>query len=271
MSILDEIVAAKQQEVAAAKKQVSAAELAARAEAAAAPTRGFRRALVAHPWPAVIAELKRRSPSKGEIRPGFDPVACARAYAAGGAAALSVLTDERYFGGSLAYLAHVRDAVPLPLLRKDFTVDAYQIDESRLAGADAILLIVAALSTEQLGHFSERARALHLDVLVEVHDEEELERALACGADLVGVNNRDLRSFEVDLGTTARVASGIPAGAEVVLVAESGIGGPADVQRLGEAGAGAFLVGESLMRQPDVAQALRKLVVGSSEKEGESS
>lgn len=208
----------------------------------------------------MIAELKRRSPSKGEIRRNFDAVACAREYAAGGAAALSVLTDETFFGGHLDYLMQVRRAVPLPLLRKDFTVDAYQIDEARVAGADAILLIVSILSAEQLSDFSGRARDLGLDVLVEVHDEAELQAALAVGADLVGVNNRDLRTFEVDLETTARLARQIPSEAGALLVAESGIGGPADLEYLREAGAGAFLVGESLMREPNIADALRALL-----------
>ena len=269
MSILDEIVAVKREEVAAAKRRLPAAELARQAESAEAPVRGFRQALIDAPAPAVIAELKRRSPSKGEIRPGFEPVACARGYAAGGAAALSVLTDERYFGGCLAYLAGVREAVPLPLLRKDFTVDRYQVDESRIAGADAILLIVAALAPEQVREFSERARELLLDVLVEVHDEAELEVALASGATLVGVNNRDLRSFEVDLGTTQRLAARIPQGADVVLVAESGIGSPADVEQLQQAGAGAFLVGESLMRQSDLTLALRNLMGPSGDRQEE--
>ncbi|MFP6622384.1 MAG: indole-3-glycerol phosphate synthase TrpC [Myxococcota bacterium] len=260
MSILDEIVEVKRVEVAAAKERSAPAELAARADSIDEPTRGFRSALLRHEPPSVIAELKRRSPSKGEIRPDFDPVACAREYAAGGAAAVSILTDETYFGGHLDYLRQVREAVPLPLLRKDFTVDVYQIDEARVAGADAILLIVSALSAEQLAEFSGRARDLDLDVLVEVHDEAELQAALAVGADLVGVNNRDLRTFEVDLETTARLAGQVPSNAGVLLVAESGIEGPADLQYLAEAGAGAFLVGESLMREPDIAHALAVLL-----------
>ena len=182
---------------------------------------------------------------------------CAREYASGGAAALSVLTDETYFGGHLDYLARVREAVSLPLLRKDFTIDGYQIDEARVAGADAILLIVSILAGDQLVELSERARALGLDVLVEVKDEPELQMALEAGADLVGVNNRDLRTFEVDLGTTARLARRISSGTDLLLVSESGIEGPDDLQQLARAGAGAFLVGESLMRQPDLVDALR--------------
>ena len=260
MSILDEIVDVKRVEVARAKERIAPAELAARAASVDEPTRGFRNALSRHSYASVIAELKRRSPSKGEIRPDFDPVACAREYAAGGAAALSVLTDETYFGGHLDYLRQVRGAVPLPLLRKDFTIDAYQVDEARVAGADAILLIVSILAVEQLAEFSGRARDLDLDVLFEVHDEEELRVALAAGADLIGVNNRDLRTFEVDLETTARLARRVPSKSGVLLVAESGIEGPADLEYLAEAGAGAFLVGESLMREPDVAHALRVLL-----------
>lgn len=267
MSILDEIVSRKREEVARAKQRVPPDALAARAKAVDEPTRGFRRGLLAHEPPAVIAEIKRRSPSKGEIRAGFDPVECALAYAQGGAAALSVLTDETFFGGHLEHLARVRERVSLPLLRKDFTVDAYQIDEARVAGADAVLLIVSTVSAGQLAELSARARDLGLDVLVEVHDEAQLETALACGADLVGVNNRDLRSFEVDLGTTARLARRIPSGADVLLVAESGIGGAEDVHRLSEAGAAAFLVGESLMRQPDLAGALRALRGGPDRRE----
>lgn len=258
-SILEEIVAAKRVELARARERTSPAEMAARAEALREPTRGFRETLVRHEPPAVIAELKRRSPSKGEIRPGFDPVACARDYAAGGAACLSVLTDERYFGGHLDMLRAVREAVALPLLRKDFTIDVYQIDEARVAGADAVLLIAGILEDEALAAFARRARKLGLDALVEVHDEVELERALATGADLVGVNNRNLATFEVDLGTTARLAGRIPPGRDVLLVAESGIDGHADVERLFQAGARAFLVGESLMRQRDVVRALREL------------
>jgi indole-3-glycerol phosphate synthase len=266
VTILAEILDAKRGEVAAAKARVAPAALAGRAEAAAEPTRGFRRTLAAAPAPAVVAELKRRSPSRGEIRPDFDPVACAREYAAGGAAALSVLTDERYFGGRLEYLAAVRAAVRLPLLRKDFVIDAYQVDEARVAGADAVLLIVAALDAPALAALSARARALGLDALVEVHDERELDAALAAGADLVGVNNRDLRTFVTDLAVTERLAPRLPP--SVLLVAESGIAGPADVSRLARAGARAFLVGESLMREPDPGKALRRLREGGGEVEG---
>jgi indole-3-glycerol phosphate synthase len=258
VTILDEILAHKQGEVAEACRRIAPAEMRRRAEAAP-PTRGFRRQLAAARPPAVIAEIKRRSPSKGLIRADFDPVELARAYVKGGAAALSVLTDEHFFGGHLDFLCRVREAVDLPLLRKDFVLDGYQIDEARVAGADAVLLIVSALDPERLRDLHARAHALGLDALVEVHDEVELEAALAVGATLIGVNNRDLRTFEVDLGVTERLARRLPPGDAVLLVAESGILGAADVARLERAGARAHLVGESLMRQPDVAKALGEL------------
>lgn len=257
MTILDEILARKRIEVADAKVRVPAADLAARAEAWVEPTRGFAPALREGPPPRMIAEIKRRSPSRGEIRADFDPVACAKAYFEGGAAALSVLTDGPGFGGHLSFLARVREVAPLPLLRKDFLLDVYQVDEARVAGADAVLLIVAALAPAALGALAARAKALGLDVLVEVHDEAELEAALRSGARLVGVNNRDLRTFAVDLGTTERLARRVPP--DVLLVSESGISTGADVRRLRAAGAGAFLVGESLMREPDPGIALRAL------------
>ncbi len=257
MSILDEILAHKRTELAAARQRVSDAEMEARAEATAHVPRGLRRALVDGPAPRVIAELKRRSPSKGEIRPDFEPVACAKQYAEGGATALSVLTDERFFGGRLAYLGAVRAAVDLPLLRKDFLVDPYQVDEARVAGADAVLLIVSALSPASLAALRARAAERDLDALVEVHDEAELEVALAAGADLVGINNRDLKRFRVDLGVTERLAPRVPG--DVILVAESGIHGPEDRARCERAGAHAVLVGESLMREPDPGVALRAL------------
>jgi len=257
MTILDEILSRKRTELAAARQRVAPATLAAQAERSAEPVRGFRRALATAPPPAIVAELKRRSPSRGELRPDFEPVACARAYAEGGAAALSVLTDEHFFGGRLEYLAAVRAAVPLPLLRKDFLIDAYQVDEARVAGADAVLLIASALAAPALAALLGRARALGLDALVEVTDERELDAALAAGADLVGVNNRDLKTFVTDLTVTERLAPRVPA--SVLLVAESGIASPADVARLARAGARAFLVGESLMRQPEPGRALRRL------------
>ena len=261
MTILDEILAHKRDEVARARRVLPAGELETRARAVVERPRGFRAALASGPRPRIVAEIKRRSPSRGEIRADFDPRACAAAYAEAGAAAISVLTDERYFGGSLEFLEAVRRSAPLPILRKDFVVDAYQIDEARWRGADAVLLIAGAFAPErrvaELAALRGRALSLGLDALVEVHDEDELGAALAAGADLVGVNNRDLRTFEVDLATTERLAAEVPEG--VVLVAESGIHGPDDVARLEAAGAHAFLVGEALMREADLAAALRKL------------
>jgi indole-3-glycerol phosphate synthase len=257
VTILAEILAHKRVELEEARRRVPERLLSERAEAASEAPRGFRRALLAAEPPVVIAELKRRSPSRGEIRADFDPVACAREYAEGGAAALSVLTDERYFGGRLEYLRAVREAVALPLLRKDFLIEPYQVDESRVAGADAVLLIVAALPPAALAALLARAALRGLDALVEVHDEAELEVALGAGATLVGVNNRDLRTFATDLAVTERLAPRLPQG--VLLVAESGIHGPADLARLARAGARAFLVGESLMREPRPGTALRRL------------
>ena len=260
MTLLDEILAHKRSELERAKRELSPAELFARARGAAEPTRGFRTALARAARPRVIGEIKRRSPSRGEIRPDLDPVRCATALCQAGAAALSVHTDRRYFGGDPSHLEQVRRAVPVPLLRKDFVVDPYQIDEARAWGADAVLLIVAALgprSRERLAELCAHARSLSLDALVEVHDEEELDTAAAAGADLIGVNNRDLRSFETDLGVTERLAPKAPAGA--LVVSESGIFGPGDLARLEACGADAFLIGESLMREEDIGQALRRL------------
>lgn len=257
-TILDKILAHKREEVAAAKLENSAESRAAEASRFAAPTRGFRRALVETEGVSVIAEVKRQSPSKGLIRADFDPVEIALAYRAAGAACISVLTDTEFFGGSLEIFSQVRAAVDTPLIRKDFIVDAYQIDEARVYGADAILLIVSALSDDQLASLNQHALGLGLDVLVEVHDEGELDRALAIEATLIGVNNRDLRTFDVDLATTERLAARID-DPNVILVAESGISDADDVSRLEQAGATGFLVGESLMRQPDPGKALEAL------------
>jgi indole-3-glycerol phosphate synthase len=257
VSFLAEILEHKRRELTLARERQPGDALARRARTLAEAPRGFRRALESGERPRVIAEIKRRSPSKGEIRPDFDAVACARAYASSGAAAISVLTDARYFGGSLEMLAQVREAVSLPLLRKDFIVDAYQVDEARVYGADAVLLIAAALDGGALRGLAAHAEALGLDALVEVHDERELEAALAAGADLIGINNRDLHTFEVDLGVTERLAGKLPEGC--IGVAESGIFTPRDWERLEAAGAHAFLVGEALMRESDVGAALRRL------------
>ena len=259
MTILDEILTHKTAEVARAKLLRPAATLAREAAGDARPIRSLSAALRQASGVAVIAEVKRRSPSRGLIRPDFDPVAIARAYEEAGAAAISVLTDERFFGGELGFLEAIREAVDLPLLRKDFVVDPYQIDEARVAGADAVLLIVAALTPERLAQLHRHARGLGLDVLVEVHDEAEWEVARRIGADLVGVNNRDLRTFEVDLSTTERIAA-LGGDDDVLLVAESGIATCEDIERLQRFGARGFLVGESLMREPDPGKALEALI-----------
>jgi indole-3-glycerol phosphate synthase len=254
--ILEKILATKREELAALRAKHTPSELLARC-GDLPPTRGFRAAL-ATPV-ALIAEVKKASPSKGLIRPDFDPVALARAYFAGGASCLSVLTDETYFQGALSYLTAIHEAVALPLLRKDFLIDPIQLYEARLAGADAILLIVAALpSPARLAELRHVAESLGMDALVEVHDEAELALALESGATLLGVNNRDLKTFEVHLETFERLAPLFPKNA--VAVAESGIFTAADVARMGAAGAHAVLVGESLMRQADVEAATRALL-----------
>jgi indole-3-glycerol phosphate synthase len=220
------------------------------------PTRGFRQAL-AGPGLSVIAEVKRRSPSKGLLRPDLDPGALASAYELGGAACLSVLTDEEHFGGSRLDLQAAWAATTLPVLRKDFTVSVRDVYDARLMGADAVLLIVAALTASELMHFYGAACDVGLDVLVEVHDDRELSVALALGATMVGVNQRDLTTFEVDPERAVRLAAQIPD--EVVKVAESGIGGPDDIDALAAAGFHAVLVGEHLVKAPDPAAAVRDL------------
>lgn len=258
MSILRTIVEQKQREVARLPaRTVSGPDL----QAALAARGGVRDFLGALRSPrrgavALIAEVKKASPSAGVIRPDFDAVRIARAYEAAGATCLSVLTDEQFFQGSLTYLQQIRAAVSLPLLRKDFVIDERQILEAVVWGADAILLIAAILTPAQLARFQSLARAAGLAVLVEVHDEPELEIALAAGARLIGVNNRNLKTFQVDLATTERLAARLWESrdpADTLLVAESGIHTRADVARLEQAGAGAILVGEALMRHPDLA------------------
>jgi indole-3-glycerol phosphate synthase len=210
---------------------------------------------------ALIAEVKKASPSAGLIRPDFDPVQIAKDYAAAGASCLSVLTDEKFFQGSLQYLKQIRQAVSLPLLRKDFIIDERQILEAIQWGADAVLLIVAILEDEPLLRFQALAKAAGLAVLVEVHDEQELERALACGSELVGVNNRDLKTFKVDLATTEKLAARLQrVSSPPLLVAESGIHTREDVKRLAACGARAILVGESLMRHANLQAKVRELI-----------
>ncbi len=250
--ILDKIVETKRQEVRALKARGLTAP-----EGEMPKARGFRRALLDYSGLAVIAEAKKASPSKGVICPDFDPAAIARDYAAGGAQAISVLTDESYFQGALAYIPLVRAAVNLPVLRKEFIIDEIQIREAALFGADAILLIAAILAPRQLADYQVLATELGMDSLVEVHDEAEAELALAAGSRLIGINNRNLRDFTVDLGTTLRVMAEIPR--DIPVVSESGIRDHRDMQRLAGQGVAAALVGESLMRQADRCQALKDL------------
>ena len=258
--VLAEICAVKREHVRTRKALAPLSRLT--AELPTEPPRGFVRALAAaraEGRHALIAEIKRASPSKGLIRADFDPPTLARAYAAGGAACLSVLTDEPYFQGRDAYLAAARDAVPLPALRKDFTVDPWQIVESRWLGADCVLLIMACLDDGLALELAATAIGLGMDVLVEVHDAAELDRALHLPATtLLGVNNRDLKSLKVDLATFERLAPRAPKAR--LLVAESGLHGHADLERMAAAGAGAYLVGESLMREADVTAAIRRLL-----------
>lgn len=254
--ILDRIVELRRRDVAEARSRVGVAALQAE-ELYAAPRRGFRAALASRPR-AIIAEVKKASPSKGVIRADFDPVAIARAYEGAGAAAISVLTEERHFQGRPEFLVAVRAATSLPLLRKDFLFDPYQIHEARAWGADAILLIVAMLDDAALRDLRQCAEDLGLDVLVEVHDRAELDRAHASGATLIGVNNRDLRTFVTTLETTEALVAARAAGD--LLVSESGIDGVADIERLERAGVSAFLIGESLMRAADPGAKLRELL-----------
>lgn len=258
--VLESIAAYKREEVAArmAARSQDAVDRDARA---AAPVRGFHAALERSFAPgrlALIAEVKKASPSKGLIRADFDPAAIAKAYESAGAACLSVLTDAPSFQGSEAYLTAAREAAGLPVLRKEFLVHPWQVAESRALGADAILIIMAMVDDVLAAELKAEADRLGMDALVEVHDEDEMARASALGARLVGVNNRNLRTFHTDLATTERLAPLKPAGA--LLVAESGIAGPDDAQRLADCGARAMLVGESLMRQADVAEATRRLL-----------
>ena len=225
------------------------------------PTRGFRAALEGRSELAVISEIKRRSPSKGDLNAGLDPVELARAYQSGGASCLSVLTDVEFFGGSVADLQAARAACALPVLRKDFTVGERDVLDARLMGADCVLLIAAALERSQLIDLHHLATAIGLDVLVEIHDEPELEVALEAGATLVGVNQRDLVTFQVDHARAIRMAGAMPA--HVVKVAESGVRGPEDAAELHAAGYHAVLVGETLVTSGDPARAVRELIHGS--------
>jgi indole-3-glycerol phosphate synthase len=257
--ILQRIVAVKRDEVAQARRRCGLAELQAQA-AAASPARGFAAALRARVeagHPAVIAEVKKASPSKGVLREHFVPADIARSYESGGAACLSVLTDERFFQGCAAYLQQARESCSLPVLRKDFLIDPYQVVEARAMGADCVLLIAACLDDGLMSELEACATEQGLDVLVEVHDGEELERALRLRTPLIGVNNRNLRTFEVSLDTTIGLLPRVPG--DRLLVTESGILARADVQRMRSADVHAFLVGEAFMRAPDPGQTLRDL------------
>ncbi len=258
-SILDEIKAYKLDEVARLKAETPLAEMEDRARAAPAP-RAFAKTLsdAAASGYGLIAEIKKASPSKGVIRADFDPPALARAYKAGGAACLSVLTDAPSFQGDDSYLASVREAVDLPCLRKDFLYDPWQVAQSRALGADCILLILASLSDAQAAELEDAAIRLRMDVLLEVHDAAELERAAALKSELLGINNRDLRSFEVSLQTTRDLARRVPE--EHLIVSESGFSRAEDLADVARYGARCFLIGESLMRQTDVEAATRAIL-----------
>ncbi|MBW1936942.1 MAG: indole-3-glycerol phosphate synthase TrpC [Deltaproteobacteria bacterium] len=253
MSILDTIIAHKRTEL----KDKYRKGLIPPGNKVASP-RGFREALVSDPGVSIIAEVKRASPSKGLLCPNFDPVSIAEDYQAGGARAVSVLTDEKFFQGKLKFLPQIRKEIALPLLRKDFIIDHFQIEEAKLWGADAVLLIVAALDDSMLSELMAHTREKGLDSLVEVHNEHEMERAFAANADLIGVNNRNLEDFSVSIETTFRIKKELPS--EVPLVSESGIATPDDIKRLLDAGITAALIGEALVKAEDRVKYLSALV-----------
>jgi indole-3-glycerol phosphate synthase len=255
--ILDDIIAYKKEELAETKRRAPLVDIKSRA-AEAGPTRGFGITLAGCEEIRLIAEVKKASPSKGVIREDFDPVTIARAYESSGASCISVLTEQKFFQGRLEYLDAIRKAVAIPLLRKDFIFDTYQIIEARAAGADAVLLIAACLERQQLEDLIGLARQLHLDVLVESHTYKELDKALLAGARLVGINNRDLTTFTVDLQTTIDLMKDIPG--DRTVVSESGIRTREDVVKLQRSGVDAVLVGESLMREKDIGKKVKELL-----------
>ncbi len=255
--ILDSIIEHKQKELQTDQEQVPLATLKS-ILADLPPTKDFKEAISLPDTINLIAEVKKKSPSKGIIRVDFDPVCIAKTYAENGAAAVSVLTDIRFFDGRLEYLIAICQEVDVPLLRKDFTIDPYHIYQARAAGADAVLLIVAALNSDQLREFADIASSLSMAALVEVHTEAELDIALDVGAEIIGINNRDLRTFNTDLATTFKLRESITS--DKVVVSESGIYTREDVESLREVGVNAILVGESLMRSPDIGEQVRKLI-----------
>jgi indole-3-glycerol phosphate synthase len=256
-TILDEIIAQKHREIAAARIRVTFESLESRIPSAP-PVRGFLAALQATERPGLIAEVKKASPSAGLIRDDFDPVSIARQYESAGATCLSVLTDEKYFQGHLDYMRDIRQIVRIPVMRKEFIVDRYQIAEARVAGADCVLLIAECLNDEQLHDLYGYTHSLGMDALIELYDLENVSRVLGTGTKLLGINNRDLRTFVTSLEHTFKVKQRIPD--DVLLVSESGISTNAHIERLKSEGVGAVLVGESLMRQPDIGQAVRELM-----------
>ncbi len=256
-SILDQIISTKRDEISKAQSKVAIAEIRARARDVE-PRRDFAAAIRHQPKISLIAEIKRSSPSRGLIRADFEPTQIAQAYYENGATCLSVLTDESYFGGHLDYLASVRQTVPLPLLRKDFIIDDYQLYEALVFGADAVLLIAECLLDSRLKELHQRALELQLTPLVELYDPNHLARVLDCRPQLVGVNNRDLHTFDLDLERSLRLRELVPP--EILFVSESGIDTASDVGRLQRAGVDAILVGESLMKRSDIGQAVRELL-----------
>lgn len=255
--ILDDIAERRKEQLARDMAAVPLAEVRAAAEEAADTERSFRKALTSHPRPAIIAEVKKASPSKGIISEDFRPAEQAAAYQRAGAAAVSCLTEEYYFKGSAEYFRAVRKVIDIPMLRKDFIIDPYQIYEAKVMGADAILLIAAILSTEQMREYREIAESLKIDVLAESHNEEELQSVIASGCTIFGINNRNLKDFTVTLDTTKRLAEMVPKGG--VLVSESGISTAEDMKFLSGCGADAVLIGETLMRSGSVEASVKEL------------